>query len=89
MRIEHVNRQKFIGFVNQLIQLQNPGILEGNAYQQGRLHYRYADLDDFARSSGLKNKKQASIGVIERLQEKGHYNERHGQRYDVQASMTE
>lgn len=84
-----MSRQTFVGFVSQLTELQNPTLFNGNAYQEARLAYSYADLDDFARSTGFINKKQASVALIERLHENGDLNERRGQRYNNDASFTD
>lgn len=47
-------------------------------------------MEDIARSSGLKNKKQAQVAVIERLYETGDVNERRAKRYsnDCDFSLT-
>ena len=55
--------------------------MTGNAYQPGRLVYNYANMDDFVRTSGFQNKKQASVALVERLYEVGDLNERRGKRY--------
>lgn len=71
-----------MGFVSQLEDLAHQGgLFSGNAYQEGRLHYEYANIDDISKSSGLKNRKQNSVAVVERLFETGDLNERRGKRY--------
>lgn len=57
-RIEDVAKQTFVGFVSTLSELQGVSSpTQGNAYQDGRLLYTNANLNDFARSAGFKNKK--------------------------------
>lgn len=67
MRIENVHPQTFVGFVSTMDDLGQKGLFDGNAYQDGRLRYSHADLEDMARSSQLKNRKQAEVAVVERL----------------------
>ncbi len=43
-RIERVDRQKFVGFVSKMSELQNKQYFNGNAYQKGRVFYNCADL---------------------------------------------
>ena len=88
-RIEDVDVQTFVGFVSQLSELQDHGIFQGNAYQDGRQKYNYANIDDLARTSGFLNRKQAGVAVVERLHEIGDINERRRQHYSCDASFTE
>jgi cytochrome oxidase assembly protein ShyY1 len=56
-KIEDVEKQTFIGFVSTLPELAEHDWTEGNAYQEGRRKYTYANVEDMARSAGFKNKK--------------------------------
>lgn len=85
-RIENVQRQTFVGYVSRLEDLGDRGI-SGNAVQQGRQLYSQANIDDIAETSGLKNRKQASVAVVERLHETGDLNERLGKRYSNDADF--
>lgn len=80
-RIEDVSRQTFVGFVSQLEELQDHGFLEGNAYQDGRQQFTYANIDDISKTTNFLNRKQASVAVIEELHQLGDLNERHAKRY--------
>lgn len=80
-RIEDVSRQTFVGFVSQLDELKEHGWLQGNAYQDGRQLYSYANLDDLSKTTNFLNRKQASVAVIEELHQLGDLNERRAQRY--------
>lgn len=44
--------------------LDQKGWFDGNAYQEGRLKFSYADLEDLGKASQLKNRKQAEVAVI-------------------------
>lgn len=88
-RIEDVSKQTFIGFVSQLSELKNKSLWSGNAYQSGRLKYTCADFEDFVKSAGFVNKKQAQVAVVEQLCETGTYNERSGNHYANDASFSE
>lgn len=46
-------------------------------------------MDDFVRSAGLLNKKEAKVALIEQLHQTGDLNERRGQRYSNDALWTE
>lgn len=80
-RIEDVSRRTFVGFVSQLSDLQEHGILDGNAYQDGRQKFSYANLDDISKTANFLNRKQSAVAVIEELNENGDLNERRGKRY--------
>ena len=64
-----------------MAELQNNSFFQGNAYHEGRLKYTCADMEDFVKSSGFSNKKQASVALVERLYQVGEVNERRGKRY--------
>ena len=51
LRIERVDRQKFVGFVSKLSELSNKQYFNGNAYQKGRVFYNSSDLEDMGKSS--------------------------------------
>lgn len=76
LRIENVEEQTFVGFVSQLPELQSHGIFEGNAYQDGRQLYTYANIDDFVRTANFENYNEAKVAIVERLHETGDLNER-------------
>ena len=61
--------------------LGQKGWFDGNAYQEGRLKFSHADLEDLAKGSQLKNRKQAEVAVVERLYEVGDLDERRAKRY--------
>ena len=50
-KIQRVDRQKFVGFVSKLSELQNKQWFNGNAYQKGRALYNNADLEDMGKTS--------------------------------------
>lgn len=87
-RIERVDRQQFVGFVSKMSELRNQQCFNGNAYQKGRLFYNNADLQDMGKSSELNNREQASVAVIESLEETGNYDERSSHRRGTDASFT-
>jgi hypothetical protein len=74
--IPRVDRQKFVGFVSRLDELKNRSLFTGNAYQDGRVKYSCADMEDLAKSSQLLNKDQVAVALVERLHETGVYDER-------------
>ena len=88
-RIERVDRQKFIGFVSKLDELSNKTLFTGNAYHKGRTYYKNADMEDLGKSSELLNQDQASVALIERLNETGICDERLSERYGVDCAFTE
>lgn len=64
IRIERVDRQKFVCFVSRLSELKNKQWFNGNAYQKGRAFYTCADLEDMGKTSELLNQEQASVAVL-------------------------
>ena len=80
-RIENVDRRTFLGFVSQLEDLQEHGFFDGNAYQDGRQRYSYANMEDLSKTPNFLNRKQASVAMIEQLHPIGDLNERRGKRY--------
>ena len=87
-KIEDTDTQTFVGFVSTLPELKEHGILEGNAVQEARLNFSNSNIDDLARGTGLKNYKQARVAVVERLHETGRLDERHPQRYNIDADQS-
>ena len=89
LRIEKVDRQRFVGFVSRMSELSNKQMFNGNAYQKGRELYNCADLEDMGKACELLNKEQASVAIIERLAETGNYDERSPSRrgHDAQFSI--
>lgn len=88
VRIERVDRQKFICYVGKVDELKNNSWFQGNAYHHGRLFYTNADLQDLGKSSELLNREQASVAVLERLHETGIYDERSSHRFGTDAAFT-
>jgi cytochrome oxidase assembly protein ShyY1 len=64
-RIENAKYQKFIGFVSQLPELQNTTFFDGNSVDDEKIKFTCADCEDFAKSSGFVNSKQAGVAIIE------------------------
>jgi hypothetical protein len=64
VRIERVDRQKFICYVGKVDECKNDSWFQGNAYHKGRLFYTNADLQDLGKSSELLNREQASVAVL-------------------------
>ena len=87
--IDRVDRQKFVGFVSKLDELNNHSSFQGNAPHPGRNFYTCTDLNDMVSTSDLLNKEQASVALVERLHETGVYDERDGAKYGVDAAFTE
>lgn len=87
-KIERVDRQRFLCFVSKLDDLKNSSWFQGNAYQKGRLFYTSSDMEDFAKSSELGNKEQASVAVLEQLHETGNYDERDSVRLGTDSQFT-
>ena len=87
--MERVDRQKFVCFVSKMSHLSNKQWFNGNAYQKGRELFNNADIEDLGKRSGLLNREEASVAVLERLAEIGIYDERFPQRRGCDAQFSE
>lgn len=87
--LEEVDRKKYVCFVSKMSHLQNNQWFNGNAYQKGRELFNNADIEDMGKRSGLLNREEASVAVLERLVETGIVDERHSQRRGCDAQFSE
>lgn len=81
MRIEETDPQTFEGFVSQLDELKEHGWMEGNSIPLYKREFTHSNMQDFADASGLKNKEQVALALIERLEEGSQLDERDPVRY--------
>jgi cytochrome oxidase assembly protein ShyY1 len=80
-RIEDTHPQTFEGFVSRLEELKDHNFMEGNSTSHNKRKFTHANMRDFAESSGLKNKEQVQVALIERLEEGSTLDERDPIRY--------
>lgn len=69
-------------------ELQDHGIFEGNAYQDGRQLYSHVNMRDLVRTAGFANEEEAAVAMVEAVSPIGELNERRSQHYSCDATHT-
>lgn len=67
--------------MSHLDELSEHGFMEGNSIPQHKREFTHSNMKDFAEASGLKNKEQVQLAVIERLEAGSQLDERDPVRY--------